>query len=125
MGKTVALTDLDVERYIQLDAIWSTLMLLGFEEELLPDIDVHTLDLRVELKEESFGIRDLFNRIAPGDDDDPPAMVSVRAAMLQAKILIALSERVADEVPRLLTWAAERVKTHSRDLDAKAVIGDV
>lgn len=89
-------TDLEVERYVQLAALWIVISGNAFQEtlgELLPNLSYEQLVFEITDRDRGFSHESLFRRCIPGDRDGTPAVALTEARVDQ---LIARLYRALD-----------------------------
>jgi hypothetical protein len=102
---TTAPTALEIERYIQLDALWliATGGRLGDRfNDLLPDLCVDDIDLVERTGGESTSHAELFERIVPSGDEDSPRvkLIGARVELLAARLLRSIDPKQLEREAR-------------------------
>lgn len=99
-------TPLEVERYIQLNALWLVVTGGIFGKaftELLPDISFDNMDIVAELDDVAVSHEDLFQIVIPSEDEDTPRanLINARVEILVAQLLRSIdTKNVASEASR-------------------------
>src|SRR5436190_16594558 len=79
---TTAPTEIDVERYVQISALWHVITGDSFKhalDGLLPDLDLDSLVVEITDSEKEFSHTSLFDQVIPADLDGSPALALTNA----------------------------------------------